>query len=76
LIVKRHPAVAAGRKQGCIPADHLQGVTLIDNDVRPADLLAAVDAVYVVTSALGFEALLRGPARALLRRALLFRAGG
>ena len=60
LIVKRHPAVAAGRKQGCIPADRLDGVTLIDSDVRPADLLAAVDVVYVVTSALGFEALLRG----------------
>lgn len=60
LIVKRHPAVAAGRKQGCIPASELDGVTLIDTDVRPADLLAAVDAVYVVTSALGFEALLRG----------------
>lgn len=60
LIVKRHPAVAAGRKQGCIPASELNGVTLIDTDVRPADLLAAVDAVYVVTSALGFEALLRG----------------
>ena len=60
LIVKRHPAVAAGRKQGCIPAADLNGVTLIDTDVRPADLLSAVDAVYVVTSALGFEALLRG----------------
>ena len=60
LIVKRHPAVAAGRKQGCIAAADLAGVTLIDTDVRPADLLAVVDAVYVVTSALGFEALLRG----------------
>ncbi len=60
LIVKRHPAVAAGRKQGCIAHNDLAGVTLIDTDVRPADLLAAVDAVYVVTSALGFEALLRG----------------
>jgi capsular polysaccharide export protein len=60
LIVKRHPAVAAGRKQGCIAAADLTGVTLIDADVRPADLLAEVDAVYVVTSALGFEALLRG----------------
>lgn len=60
LIVKRHPAVAAGRKQGCIATADLTGVTLIDTDVRPADLLAAVDAVYVVTSALGFEALLRG----------------
>lgn len=60
IIVKRHPAVAAGRKQGCIDAADLDGVTLIDADVRPADLLAAVDAVYCVTSALGFEALLRG----------------
>jgi capsular polysaccharide export protein len=58
LIVKRHPAVAAGRKQGCIT--DLEGVTLIDADVRPADLLAAVDVVYCVTSALGFEALMRG----------------
>lgn len=60
LIVKRHPAVAAGRKQGCIATADLSDVTLIDTDVRPADLLAHVDAVYVVTSALGFEALLRG----------------
>ncbi|WP_292123597.1 capsular polysaccharide biosynthesis protein [Brevundimonas sp.] len=58
LIVKRHPAVAAGRKRGCIT--DLAGVTLVDADVRPADLLAAVDVVYCVTSALGFEALLRG----------------
>jgi capsular polysaccharide export protein len=58
LIVKRHPAVAAGRKQGCVT--DLEGTTLVDTDVRPADLLAAVDAVYCVTSALGFEALMRG----------------
>ena len=58
LIVKRDPAEAAGRKQGCIT--DLGGVTLIDADVRPADLLTAVDAVYCVTSALGFEALMRG----------------
>lgn len=58
LIVKRHPAVAAGKKRGCVT--DLAGVTLVDTDVRPAELLAAVDAVYCVTSALGFEALLRG----------------
>ncbi|WP_262422828.1 capsular polysaccharide export protein, LipB/KpsS family [Brevundimonas denitrificans] len=52
--------MAAGRKQGCIPADLLGDVTLIDTDVRPADLLAQVDAVYTVTSGLGWEALLRG----------------
>lgn len=60
LIVKRHPAVAAGRKKGCIAARDLAGVTLLDADVRPSDLLAEVDAVWCVTSALGFEALLRG----------------
>lgn len=60
LIVKRHPAVAAGRKRGCIPDRLLGGLTVIDADVRPADLLAEVDAVWCVTSGLGFEALLRG----------------
>jgi len=60
LIVKRHPAVAAGRKKGCIADADLTGVTLLDADVRPADLLAEVDEVWCVTSALGFEALMRG----------------
>lgn len=60
VIVKRHPAVAAGLKAGCIAGADLDGVTLIDTDVRPADLLAEVDAVYTVTSGLGFEAVLRG----------------
>jgi capsular polysaccharide export protein len=60
LIVKRHPAVAAGRKKGCIADADLAGLTLVDTDVRAADLLGAVDAVWCVTSALGFEALLRG----------------
>lgn len=60
LIVKRHPAVAAGLKAGCIADTDLAGVTLVNTDVRPADLLAEVDAVYTVTSGLGFEALLRG----------------
>jgi capsular polysaccharide export protein len=59
LIVKRHPAVAAGKKKGCIADADLKGVTLLDADVRPAELLAEVDEVWCVTSALGFEALLR-----------------
>lgn len=60
LIVKRHPAVAAGRKQGCISFKNLSGMTLIDTDVAASDLLDHVDAVHVVTSGLGFEALFRG----------------
>ncbi|RYF88890.1 MAG: capsular polysaccharide biosynthesis protein, partial [Caulobacteraceae bacterium] len=60
IIVKRHPAVAAGLKRGCIPEEELRGLTVIDTDVRPSDLLDAVDEVHCVTSALGFEALMRG----------------
>ncbi len=58
LIVKRHPAVAAGLKRGCLDLSDASGLTLVD-DVRAADLLDAVDAVYAVTSGLGFEALWR-----------------
>ncbi|WP_425358211.1 capsular polysaccharide biosynthesis protein [Brevundimonas subvibrioides] len=60
LIVKRHPAVAAGRKKGCIAEADLTGTTLLDADVSPADLLDEVDQVWCVTSALGFEAVMRG----------------
>ncbi|HEV7229003.1 capsular polysaccharide biosynthesis protein [Brevundimonas sp.] len=58
LIVKRHPAVAAGLKRGCLDLSDARDLTVAD-DVRAADLLDAVDAVYVVTSGLGFEALWR-----------------
>lgn len=58
LIVKRHPAVAAGLKRGCLDLSDTSGLTVVD-DVRAADLLGAVDAVYAVTSGLGFEALWR-----------------
>ncbi len=58
LIVKRHPAVAAGLKRGCLDLSDAGDLTVVD-DVRAADLLDAVDAVYVVTSGLGFEALWR-----------------
>lgn len=59
LILKRHPAVVAGHKRGCIPDAGLHDLTVV-GDIRTADLLAEVHAVYVVTSGLGFEALLRG----------------
>lgn len=59
LILKRHPAVVAGHKRGCVPDAELHDLTVV-GDIRTADLLAEVHAVYVVTSGLGFEALLRG----------------
>lgn len=60
IVVRRHPAVAGGLKQGCIPAGALDGVTLLDSEARAADILARVDAVYCVTSLMGFEALVMG----------------
>ncbi|MGP1281694.1 MAG: capsular polysaccharide biosynthesis protein [Parasphingopyxis sp.] len=60
IIVRRHPAVAAGLKKGCIPGDALDGVTLLDSEARAADILAEVDSVYCVTSLMGFEALMLG----------------
>ena len=59
LILKRHPAVVAGHKRGCVAEAELHDLTVV-GDVRTADLLAEVHVVYVVTSGLGFEALLRG----------------
>lgn len=60
IIVRRHPAVAAGLKQGCIPPQALNGITLLDSEGRAADILKQVDAVYCVTSLMGFEALMMG----------------
>lgn len=62
VVVKMHPEVARGRRRG-----HFQPVDLADPRLRicadgghPAALLEQAEAVYVVTSQLGFEALLWG----------------
>lgn len=61
LIYKPHPDVEAGLRQGAVPEAELH--RLADAVVRradPARLLAEVQEVWTMTSALGFEALLRG----------------
>jgi capsular polysaccharide export protein len=60
IVVRRHPAVAAGLKRGCLPEAALAGLTVLDEDCRIADVLERVDAVYTVSSLTGFEALIRG----------------
>ncbi|MFM1798979.1 MAG: hypothetical protein RLZZ117_1257 [Cyanobacteriota bacterium] len=62
VVVKIHPDVAAGRKQGCLECPSSLGPRL---EIRadgghPAALLEGAEAVYVVTSQLGFEALIWG----------------
>jgi capsular polysaccharide export protein len=61
LVVKTHPAVAAGKRRG-----HFQGLAeapglrVIGEPVNPWALLEACHTVYTVTSQLGFEALMAG----------------
>ena len=65
ILVKTHPDVWAGRKKGHFDLKALARigrVQILAEDCHPASLLAAADAVYTVTSQLGFEALLWGRA--------------
>lgn len=61
IVVKTHPDVVARKKQGYLSqlAREL-GCTLLSDDVNPWAILDQVDKVYVVTSQLGFEALMAG----------------
>jgi len=61
ILVKVHPDVIAGKKKGYLlePARKRQ-CTLISRDSNPWALMDAVDRVYVLTSQLGFEALMAG----------------
>ncbi|MCO5977530.1 capsular polysaccharide biosynthesis protein [Ideonella oryzae] len=61
--LKVHPDVVAGRKRGhfdrLTPGQQAR-VTVLGEPVHPAGLLAQATAVYVVSSQMGFEALLWG----------------
>jgi capsular polysaccharide export protein len=58
LIYKPHPDVEAGLRPGDVDAGALADVVL--NNCDPAPLFPEIDAVWTITSLLGFEALLRG----------------
>ncbi|MED1604888.1 hypothetical protein P4U90_06075 [Cytobacillus kochii] len=59
IYVKTHPDVISGKKQGNIPKEIIDEKTVfIYKDCNPLSLIENMDKVYVVTSQLGFEALL------------------
>lgn len=59
FFIKTHPDVIAGKKKGYLTdASKAQGMTVIAEDFAPLSLLAQADAVFTVTSQMGFEALL------------------
>jgi capsular polysaccharide export protein len=61
LVVKVHPDVAAGRRAGCLFPHRLPpGARVLAADCDPYALIERVDAVWVATSQLGFEALMAG----------------
>lgn len=61
ILVKIHPDVLGGRKRGHFGVGDVDARTrLLAEDINPIHLLEQVDHVYVVTSQLGFEALLVG----------------
>ncbi len=63
VLVKTHPDVLAGKAKGCIDiaafADQPR-VELLAENAHPVRLLEHARAVFVATSQMGFEALLRG----------------
>lgn len=63
VVLKVHPDVLAGRKQGnydLVQIAQLNRVTVAATDAHPISLVQNAERVYVVTSQLGFEALLWG----------------
>ena len=61
VIYKPHPDVEAGLRPGRIAPEALRGLAdHLATGADPIALIEAVDAVWTITSTLGFEALLRG----------------
>jgi capsular polysaccharide export protein len=61
IYLKTHPEVSSGRKAGYLTRVQPDERTVVMRDaVNPMSLLQFMDKVYVVTSTMGFEALLAG----------------
>ena len=60
IVVKTHPDVLAGKKDGYLTDVRHPRVHLLGAAINPISLLELVDHVYVATSQLGFEALMVG----------------
>ncbi len=61
ILYKPHPDIEAGLRPGAIPeTEAKQYADLILPRADPARLLSEVDALWTITSTMGFEALLRG----------------
>lgn len=61
VYIKTHPEVTAGRKQGYLTeVQDDERTVVLRQAINPLSLIEKMDRVYVVASAMGFEALLAG----------------
>ncbi|WP_421224245.1 capsular polysaccharide biosynthesis protein [Aeromonas jandaei] len=60
LLLRTHPDTRFGKKSGVLARLQLNDVEVVADHCHPHALLSLVDAVYTVSSQLGFEALLLG----------------
>lgn len=58
--VKLHPDVMAGKKKGYLSSLRIENARVIEDDCCPLTLISHFDKIYVVTSQMGFDALLMG----------------
>ncbi|WP_442866374.1 capsular polysaccharide biosynthesis protein [Aeromonas sp. QDB25] len=62
LLLRTHPDTRLGKKRGVLARLQLDDVEIVADHCHPHALLNVVDAVYTVSSQLGFEGLLLGKA--------------
>ncbi len=61
IYIKTHPEVSSGKKNGYLTSvKNSERVVMLCDPVNPISLISEMDKVYVVTSGMGFEALLVG----------------
>lgn len=61
IYVKTHPEVSSGKKSGYLTSvQNSERVVVLREAVNPIKLISEMDKVYVVTSGMGFEALMVG----------------
>ncbi|HEH9408455.1 TPA: capsular polysaccharide biosynthesis protein [Aeromonas salmonicida] len=60
LLLRTHPDTRIGKKRGVLARLNLPDLEVVNEPCHPHALLRAVDAVYTVSSQMGFEALLLG----------------
>ena len=60
LYLRTHPDTRLGKKCGVLAQMHLEDVIILDQPCHPHHLIQQMDAVYTVSSQMGFEALLLG----------------